>query len=105
MKYVVIRTGGKQYKVSEGDTVEVDKLAIASDQEVIFKDVLLWVSDGKIKIGTPIIPKIKVKARILEQKKGKKIRVTKFKAKVNYRRAIGFRPLLTRVKIEKIDLL
>lgn len=105
MRYIVFKTGGKQYKVSEGDIIEVDKLPLSKDQEAIFEDVLLWVWDGKIKIGTPIVSDVKVKGRILDHKKGKKIRVTKFKAKVRYRRVMGFRPQLTRVQIEKIESL
>ena len=104
MEYVVIRTGGKQYRVKQGDIIEVDKLPVEKDKVVTFDDVLLWVSDGQVKIGTPLVGDVKVKAKVLDQIKGEKIRVAKFKAKARYRRVMGFRPLLTRIQIEKIEL-
>lgn len=103
MEYVVFRTGGKQYKVSKGEIIEVDKLPNAKDNEVIFSDILLWVSNGKSKIGTPMVEGVKVKALVLDQIKGEKIRVAKFKAKVRYRRVMGFRPRLTRLQIASIE--
>lgn len=103
MKYAVIKTGGKQYKVSEGDIVEVDKLPLEKNHEVEFWEILLYVSDGDAQIGRPILQGVKMKGKVLDQIKGEKIRVAKFKAKVRYRRVMGFRPLLTRVQIEKIE--
>lgn len=102
MKYVVIESGGKQYKVSEGDTIEVDKVSGEKDQNIIFDKVLLLVADGAVLVGKPILPDVKVEGTILEQKKGEKIRVQKFKAKARFRRTTGFRPLLTRVQIVSI---
>lgn len=102
MKYAVIKTGGKQYKVSEGDIIEVDRLAGENNGKVVFDQVFLLVSDGKIKIGKPTIVGEKVEGKILAQTKGDKIRVSKFKAKVRYRRVTGFRANLSRVQIEKI---
>ena len=103
MEYAVIRTGGKQYRVKTGDVIEVDKLQNPKDSNVTFDDVLLSVSDGQVKIGTPVVVGVKVKAKVLDQVKGEKIRVAKFKSKVRYSRVMGFRPLLTRVQIEKIE--
>lgn len=102
MEYAVVRVGGKQYKVSKGDILEVDRLSVEKNGSVTLGDVLLWVSDGKAQIGNPGVSNIKVKAKVLENKKGKKIRVAKFKAKVRYRRVMGFRPLLTRLQITDI---
>lgn len=102
MKYAVIKSGGKQYRVSEGDIIEVDKLEVKEDQ-VIFDNVLLLVSDDSVQIGKPFIIDAKVKAKLLEQKKGEKIRVAKFKSKVRYRRVTGFRAMLSKVQIEKIE--
>ena len=102
MDYAVIKTGGKQYRVSTGDILEIDKLPQLKESVVTFEDVLLWVAGDQVKIGKPVLSDVKVKAKILEQKKGEKIRVSKFKAKSRYRRAIGFRPLLTKVVIEDI---
>lgn len=103
MRYVVIQTGGKQYKVEEGDVIEVEKLPVEKDHEVVFQEVLLTVLDGQVKIGKPNIAGLSVKAKVLEQKKGEKIRVAKFRAKSRYRRVMGFRAHLTRVQIEKIE--
>lgn len=107
MKYAVIKSGGKQYRVCEGDIIEVDRLSFDKDQKASFSEVLLLVNDGQIKIGKPFLPDVKVTGKVLDQLKGKKIRVSKFKAKARYRRVMGFRPSLTRVQIEKsfnIDL-
>lgn len=103
MKYAVIESGGKQYKVSEGDVIEVDKVSGEKDQKIIFDKVLLLVADGAVLIGKPILPDVKVEGTILEQKKGEKIRVAKFKAKSRHRRVMGFRSQLTSIKIEKIE--
>ncbi|OGY24884.1 MAG: 50S ribosomal protein L21, partial [Candidatus Woykebacteria bacterium RBG_13_40_7b] len=79
MHYAVLKTGGKQYKVEEGQIIAVEK--IESDQEKIeFDNILLLVSDGKIKVGKPML-KAKVLGQILEQAKGEKIKVFKYKAK------------------------
>ena len=105
MEYAVIRLGGKQYKVAPGAILEVDRnAALRQNGKVVLDDVLMYASDGKIKIGNPRIADVKVKAKVLEHKKGEKIRVAKFKAKVRYRRVMGFRPLLTRLQIESIEL-
>lgn len=104
MKYAVIKTGGKQYKVSQGDTIEVDKLALEKDGKVIFDEVLLMVDDEKVKIGKPFLTD-KVEGKILEHFKGDKVRVAKFKAKARYRKVNGFRASLTKVKIEKFGSL
>lgn len=101
MDYVVFRSGGKQYKVSKGDIIEVDRLNVVGNKAIIFDDVLLWVSNNDTKIGTPKL-KVNIKAKVLGQIKGDKIRVAKFKAKVRYRRVMGFRPSLTRLQIEDI---
>lgn len=105
MEYVVLRTGGKQYKVKKSDIIEIDNLPYEKGKEVVFEDVLLWVRNGILKVGTPKVQDIKIKARVLDHIKGKKIRVAKFKAKVRYRRVMGFRPILTRLQITDIESL
>ncbi len=102
MKYAVIKTGGKQYKVSEGDILEVDRLNV-KEGLVTFDNVLLLVTDENAEIGKPLVLGAKVKAKLLEQKRGEKIRVAKFKSKVRYRRVSGFRAELSKVQIEKIE--
>ncbi|MDP3955042.1 MAG: 50S ribosomal protein L21 [bacterium] len=102
MKYAIIRIGGKQYRVSEGENLEVEKLPLEKDKEAVFEEVLLLADDKEVKIGKPFVKDVKVKALVLDQKKGEKIRVAKFKSKVRYRRVRGFRPQITVLKIEKI---
>jgi large subunit ribosomal protein L21 len=101
MKYAVIKTGGKQYKVSEGDVIDVDRL-VSKDGKFDFTQVLLIVEDGKVKVGKPVVNGAKVETKVLGDFKGEKIRVSKFKSKVRYRRVSGFRAALTKVQIEKI---
>lgn len=105
MKYAVFKTGGKQYKVSEGDIIEVENLNVKKDQELTFDKILLYVSDGIFKIGKPKLTGFSIKAKVLGQKKGKKIQVVKYKSKVRYRRLTGHKQLLTQVKIEKFDII
>ncbi|MBI4097286.1 MAG: 50S ribosomal protein L21 [Candidatus Levybacteria bacterium] len=102
MKYAVIKTGGKQYRVSEGDVISVERLVNDGKKDIVFADVLLYHADGDIKVGTPFVSGIMVKGTIVEEKKGEKIRVAKYKAKVRYRRAMGHRQLLSLVKIDSI---
>lgn len=106
MKYAVIQSGGKQYKVSEGDIIEVERLESKPSEEILFDKVLLYVSNEPrvFEVGRPHLKEITVKGKVLEEKRGKKIRVSKFKAKVRYRKTIGHRQSLSKVSIEKIDL-
>lgn len=102
MKYTIIKIGGKQYKVSEGDELLVEKIEGKKGDSIVFDQVFLLVDDGKVNIGQPLVKGAKVGAKILEQTKGEKIRVVKFKAKSRYRRVKGHRQRLTKVKIERI---
>lgn len=104
MEYAVIKTGGKQYKVSQGTVLDVDKLD-NENKNLIFTDVLLFVGDGQIKIGKPSLNDVQVKAEILDNFKGEKIRVAKFKAKARYRRVSGFRAQLSRLQINEIVMI
>jgi large subunit ribosomal protein L21 len=107
--FAVIKTGGKQYKVKEGDIFDIEKLEVRSgklEKSVTFSDVLL-ISDEKnnIKIGAPRVFGAKVKAKVLEPElKGEKIHIIKYKPKKRYRRKTGHRQRYTRVKIEKIEV-
>lgn len=103
MEYAVVKTGGKQYKVSQGSILEIDRLNMQKDNEVILDNVLLWVYDGQVKIGKPNLPNVKIKTRVIDNIKGDKIRVAKFKAKARYRRMMGFRPHITKLEIKSID--
>ena len=103
MKYAIIQTGGKQYRVSEGDVLEVDRLKAEKNGKVVFNEVLLLVSeDNKAKFGKPFVSGESVEATLVENTRGEKIRVSKFKSKVRYRKVTGFRADLSKIKIEKI---
>lgn len=101
MKYAVIKSGGKQYKIQEGQTIKVEKLDVDQDKPVEFGDVLLLVDEGKAKIGQPLLEE-KVRGKVVKTEKGKKIVVFKYKAKTGYHRKIGHRQIKTEVLIEKI---
>jgi len=103
MNYAVVKIGGKQYRVSEGQTLEVENLEDTNGKAEF--EVLLLVTDKGVKVGKPKVQGSKVKAKILKNLKGEKIRVAKFKSKIRYRRVKGFRPSLSQIKIEKIDIL
>lgn len=101
--YAIIKTGGKQYRVQEGDLITIEKLEAAADETVTFDQVLTVVNDGSVKVGTPLVNGAKVTGKVVEHGKGKKILVFKYKAKSNYRRRQGHRQPYTLVKIEKIE--
>ena len=101
--YAVIKTGGKQYRVSEGDVIFVEKLSGEVDDALVFTDVLTVVQDGDVKIGAPFIEGAKVTGKVLKQDKNKKIIIYKYKSKANYRRKTGHRQPYTKVSIEKIE--
>ena len=99
MKYAVIKYQGKQYKVSEGEEILVNKLSEGAEPEV-----LLVVDEGKVKVGKPVLKEAKIKIKVLaEEEKGEKLHIYKFKAKSRYRRKTGFRPVYSRILIEKIS--
>lgn len=102
MKYAVITSGNKQYKVSEGDVIVVDRVAAKANDAYTFSDVLLFVDGDTRKVGTPTLSEVTVTGKVLEEVKGPKIRVAKFKAKARYRKVMGFRASQTKVQIEKI---
>ena len=102
MEYAIIKSGGKQYKVSPGGKVEVDRLEVKKDAILLLQDVLLHAVDGSISIGRPIVSGVLVKAKVLDNTKGKKIYVSKFKAKARSRRTTGFRSSKTLLEIIEI---
>ena len=99
--YAIIATGGKQYKVSEGDVICVEKLAGEADATITFDNVLA-VSDGALKVGSDVA-KATVTGTVVEQGRGKKVIVYKYKRKSGYHKKNGHRQAYTKVKIEKIN--
>jgi len=99
----VIKTGGKQYLVSPGQKVKIEKINKEEGQEVIFDKVLLLEKEGEIEIGDPLIKEAKVVGKILKQDKAKKVIVFKYKAKKRERKKKGHRQPFTEIEILKID--
>lgn len=102
MKYAVIRTGGKQYRINEGDIIDVERLPASADKSVTFSEVLMVTDGDDVKLGEPLLSGASVSGTVVEDLRGDKIRVAKYKAKVRYRRVTGHRQALTRVKIDSI---
>lgn len=100
--YAVIATGGKQYKVSVGDTIEVEKLANANGADIVFEDVLLVADGDNVKFGDPHIAEAKVVADVVSQKRGEKIEIIKFRRRKHHMKRQGHRQYLTEVKIKEI---
>ena len=99
--YAIIATGGKQYKVSEGDIITIEKLGLEAGEKVTFDEVLA-VSDGSMKVGEEAA-NATVEAPVVENGRGKKIIVYKYKRKTGYHKKQGHRQSFTKVKIEKIN--
>lgn len=101
--YAVIRTGGKQYRVAEGDTLRVEKLPGEKGSSVELTEVLLLGEGAEVKVGQPLVAGAKVRAEVVDQGRGKKIVVYKFKRRKNYRRKQGHRQHYTTLKIVGIE--
>lgn len=101
--YAIIKTGGKQYKVAEGDVITIEKLAANEGEAVVFDQVLTVVNDADVNVGKPLVEGAKVTGKVEAQGKDKKILVFKYKAKSNYRKRQGHRQPFTKVVIEKIE--
>jgi len=100
--YAIIQTGGKQYRVSPGDSVKVEKLDGNVGDTVTFDSVLMIGGDKDPVIGTPVVKGASVTGTITEQDKAKKITILKFKRRTGYRKKMGHRQPFTRLRIEKI---
>ncbi len=100
--WAIIKTGGKQFKVSEGETIAVEKISLKGDS-VSFDEILLIKDDKTLHMGKPYVKGAKVKAKFLGDHKEKKIRVVKFKSKSRYLRTTGHRQTKSKLLIEKIS--
>ena len=101
--HAIIETGGKQYKVAEGDTLFIEKLPNEAGDSVTFDKVLAVIDGDKITVGTPVVEGAKVDASVVKNGKGKKVIVFKYKPKKGYRRKQGHRQPYTKVTIGKIE--
>ena len=100
----IIVTGGKQYKVAEGDTLFIEKLEAEAGQEIVFDQVLAILDGDKATFGTPVVEGASVEGKIVKNGKGKKIRIFKYNAKKGYRKRQGHRQPYTKVEIGKISV-
>lgn len=101
--YAIIVTGGKQYKVAEGDTLFIEKLEAEEGAAVTFDQVLMTGNGDDVKVGAPVVEGATVEAKVVKNGKAKKIYVYKMKRKKNYRRKKGHRQPFTKVEITKIN--
>ena len=103
MKNAVIVTGGKQYRVAEGDVIFVEKLDVEADKAVTFDQVLAVIDEAGSRFGTPVVEGASVSATVVKNGKGKKIYVIRYKSKKNEKKKQGHRQPYTKLKIEKIN--
>lgn len=103
VQYAIVKTGGKQYRVSVGDTISVERLATESGNDITLDEVLLIGGDGATKVGTPVVEGASVSARIDDHFRGEKLVIFKYKAKKRYRRRTGHRQEQTRLTITAIN--
>lgn len=101
--HAIIETGGKQYKVTEGDVIEVEKLPLEVGATVDLEKVLMIIDGDKVKIGKPYVKEAKATAKVLAQDKSDKILVFRYKPKKNIRKRYGHRQPVTRLLIEKVE--
>jgi len=102
--YAVIETGGKQYRVQEGDVITVEKLKVSADDDITFDRVLVLSDGEKVYVGTPFVESAKVFGTVVENGKGEKIIIFKYKSKKDYRKKQGHRQPYTMVKIESLSM-
>ncbi|PKN81719.1 MAG: 50S ribosomal protein L21 [Chloroflexi bacterium HGW-Chloroflexi-8] len=102
MKYVIVESGGKQYKAAEGATIEVDLLPIEVGEQVVLESVLLVVDDNGVKVGTPEVSGVKLKATVVSHIKGPKVIVFKYRPKKKIRVKNGHRQQYTKLLVNSI---
>jgi large subunit ribosomal protein L21 len=100
--FAIVETGGKQYRIAEGQTIEVEKLAVPEGETVTLDRVLMVADDDQVHIGKPLVEGARVEAKVVDQDRGPKQIVFKYKPKIRYRRKTGHRQSFTRLHIERI---
>lgn len=100
--YAIVETGGKQYRVSEGDVIAVEKLDAKTGDKITLEKILVFSDGDRMDIGNPYVEGVSIQTTVLENGKGKKVVVFKFKSKKNYRKKRGHRQPYTKLKIETI---
>jgi large subunit ribosomal protein L21 len=102
--YAVIKTGGKQHKVAEGDVLSIEKLEGDKGAEIVFEEVLMVFDDQSVKVGKPFVEGAQVTGEIITQKKGPKIHVFRMTRRKGFKKKTGHRQELTSMKIKKISI-
>jgi len=102
--YAIVETGGKQYRVEEKATIDVERLPQNVGEQVTLDRVLLVEQDGQLSVGAPLVPGARVLCRVVAEDRDRKVVVFKFKAKKNYRRKRGHRQDFSRLLVERIEL-
>ena len=102
--YAIIEKKGQQYKISEGDLLDLNFIDVKEGSVVEVKEILLTKNQDTVRVGMPYVKDSLARLKVVSQYKGEKLDVSKFKAKSKYRRKMGFRPKLTKVKVESITI-
>jgi large subunit ribosomal protein L21 len=102
--YAIVRAGGKQYRVKEGDTIHLEALSAKAGEKVVLGEVLFVGGDGDSRVGSPLVDKARVVGTVLEQGRDRKIRVFKYKKRKHYRRTRGHRQSFTALRIDGIEI-
>lgn len=97
--YAVVKTGGKQYRVSAGEKLRIEQIPAEVGQEIVLEEVLVVAEDGALKMGTPLVAGAKVRARVLKHGRGEKVRIFKLNRRKHYRRSQGHRQNYTEIEI------
>ena len=100
--YAVIKTGGKQYRVSEGETLKIEKLEVEPGKKITFNEVLMIADGENVQVGSPLVDKASVEAKVISQGKAKKVNILKFKRRKHSMKQQGHRQLFTEIQIGKI---
>ena len=100
--YAVFKTGGKQYRVSEGETLKIEKLEVEHGKKVTFNEVLMIADGENVQVGSPLVEKASVEAKVISQCKCKKVNILKFKRRKHSMKQQGHRQLFTEIQIGKI---
>ena len=104
MAYAIFKAGGKQFKVAEGDIIDIDKLDLEAGKETTFSEILMHSDGDKLTHGSPLIGGATVIGEVVEQRKAKKVIAFKYRRRKGYHRTVGHRQKLTRIKIKSIAL-
>ena len=100
--YAVFKTGGKQYRVSEGEILKIEKLEVEPGKKITFNEVLMIADGENVQVGSPLVEKASVEAKVISQGKGKKVNILKFKRRKQSMKQQGHRQLFTEIQIGKI---